>query len=46
MNDTPNPDYRPAADTPAESTPDPETAKDTAPEKEKTDMPPAAEKSV
>lgn len=46
MNDTPNPDYRPAADTPAESAPAPETAKDTAPEKEKTDMPPAAEKSV
>lgn len=46
MNDTPNPDYRPAADTPAESSPDPETLKDTSPEERKAETSPAAEKSV
>ena len=46
MNDTPNPDYRPAADTPAENAPDPETLKDTPPEEGKAETSPAAEKSV
>lgn len=56
MNDTPNPDYRPAADTPAENAPKTETVKDAQPAEEKADTPltaektsdvaPAAEKSV